>query len=254
VISFRALTTAALVVVLAGFVGVIVDYAITHARLPPQHECRVWTEECGDAQNAWVERARALESDFRERSWVYAVAVLAGALGLTAVALLRTRAPSERQRVYANLGVGGVVLALIVTALFWLANTLTIQPAADSAYVPSMVMLAVAAVGGLYARAESGRPLEVGGRRTGWARNASLAGLGFTAVTLVLAFSGEPNCTTGETIGPTGYIFWSALATSAAAGLLALLGLLGRRWVLSLVCFVGNAALLLFITVGCWAG
>jgi hypothetical protein len=49
----RAVAAAAVVVMLAGFVGAIVDYWITNDRVPPEPRCDVSTAECGDEQNAW---------------------------------------------------------------------------------------------------------------------------------------------------------------------------------------------------------
>jgi hypothetical protein len=193
----------------------------------------------------------AIESDFQERSWLYAVAVLAGALGLTGVSLLRARTPSDRQRVYANLGVGAVVLALIVTALYWFGTALTIEPAVRSLYVPSLVMLALAAFGGITARGETGRGLELGGRLRPLAHDAGWIGLGFTAATLLLvSLEGEPSCPPvgGAVLGDA---FRAAVAASIAAGVFGLLGLLARRWFVALVCLVVNPILLFLVSFGC---
>ena len=250
-IWLRALTTAAVVVMLAGFAGAIVDYAITNDRVPPEPNCDVSTAECGDLQGAWVERKLAIQSDFQERSWFYAIAVLAGALGLTAVALLRGRTPTARQRVFANLGVGAVVLALVVTALFWVAQNLTIDPAARTVYLPSLVMLALAALGGIIARSETGRPVEVGGRRRPLGHNAAVIGLAFTAATFVLvSLGGEPSCPPegGVVLGD---VFRAAVVTSIAAGVFGVLGLLARRWFVALVCLVVNPVVLFFVSLGC---
>lgn len=244
---------------LAGLAGAIVDYRRTLSRVPPVPAlCPTPSERCEtgrvarlDARN---ERRLALESDFSERSWFYALGVLGGALGLAAVSLRKRREPSERQRTFADLGVGGVVLGLVVAGLFWLVETgsQTIQPGALPAFFPSAVMLAVAAVGGLQARAESGRPLEVEGelRRLAW--YVALAGPGLTAVTIAIGWVAwewvacdHPRSTVLD------YLFWAALATSAAAGLFALVGLLVRRWPLALFCFVVNPILLLGIVLHC---
>jgi hypothetical protein len=251
VIWLRALTAAAVVVILAGFAGAIVDYAITNDRVPPEPNCDVSTAECGELQNAWVERRLAIESDFQERSWFYAIAVLAGALGLTAVALLRCRTPTDRQRVFANLGVGAVVLALVVTALFWVAQTLSIEPAARIVYLPSLVMLALAAFGGAIARGETGKRLEVGGRRRPLAQDAALVGLAFTAATfLLLSLGDEPSCPPEGGVA-FGDVFRAAVVTSIAAGVFGVLGLLARRWFVALVCLVVNPVLLFFVSLGC---
>jgi hypothetical protein len=250
----RALTTAAVVLMLAGFAGAIVDYAITDDRVPPEPNCDVSTARCAELQNAWVERKLAIESDFQERSWLYAIAVLAGALGLTAVSLLRARTPRDRQRVYANLGVGAVVLGLVVTAWFWLASRLTIEPAARTVYLPSLVMLGLAALGGIVARGESGRPVEVGGRRRPLARDAALIGLGFTVATFVLlSLGGEPSCPPEGGV-EYGDVFRAAVATSIAAGVFGVVGLLAGRWFIALVCLVVNPVLLFFVSLGCGPG
>jgi hypothetical protein len=244
-----ALTAAAVVVMLAGFVGAIVDLGVTVSRIPPEPaNCQVYTEACGRAYTARQERRRALEHEFRERSWFYALAVLAGALGLTGVSLLGGRSPTQRQRIFANLGVGGVVLALVVTPV-WL---LPIDPAVGAAYGPSLVMLAVAAFGGITAFAASGKPLEVGGRWSRLASHVSLAGLAFTGLTVVLMWIATEHVQTCSTNNQAlDYLLWSAAATAVAAGLLALLGLLVRRWFLALVYLVVNPAVLLTIFFTC---
>ncbi len=192
--------------------------------------------------------------------------MLAGALGLVAVALHRHRTPSERQRVFTYLGVGGVVLGLVVVGLLWLAETETIQPSALIAFFPVGGMLAVAAVGGAIARSYSGRPLRIGAEETGrgWRRALRYApwvGLGFTAVTLLLVqlFSGQQPVCGGvdeyaSTPDWTEYVSWAAVATSLAAGLFALLGLLVGRWALALAVFVANPALLILMILSTCAG
>jgi hypothetical protein len=251
VIWLRALTTAAVVVMLAGFAGAIVDYTSSNDRVPPEPNCDVSTAECGDLQGAWVERRLAVQSDFQERSWFYAIAVLVGALGLTGVSLLRARTPSDRQRVYANLGVGAVVLGLVVTAWFLLASRLTIEPAARTVYLPSLVMLALAALGGIVARGETGRPVAVDGRLRPRARDAAVIGLGFTVATFLLVWlGGEPSCPPEGGV-VYGDVFRAAVATSIAAGVFGVLGLLARRWFVALVCLVVNPVLLFFVSLGC---
>ena len=246
----RALTAATLVLVLAGLAGAVVDYRMTVSRVPPPPACDSATEACQLAYARRSDRTNELESDFHDRSWFYALAVLAGALGLTVASLLRRPAAGEQQRVFANLGVGGVVLALAVVGVYLLGDTVTIQPAADAAFVPSFVMLVVAAIGGAKARQATGRPLEVDGRLSRLAWRISLAGPGLTAVTFAIFWLSErqiPDCD-----GDPDRIFWAAVATSIGASFFALLGLVVRRWVLALVCFVVNPALLLAMDLRCW--
>jgi hypothetical protein len=248
----RALTAVAVVVALAGVAAAIVDYRVTVSRVPELPDCTPYTEQCEQGLDARNVHRLSLEGDYRRRSWIYSVAVLGAALGATAVALVRRRTPSERQRVFANLGVAGVVLGLVVFGLFWLAHT-TIEPGMRPAVLPIAGMLIVAAVGGLVARAESGRRVEVGGPKRQIAWRLSLAGLGFTAVTFVLAWiytEYAVSCGPEDDLA-TRYLLGAALATSVAAGLLGLLGLLARRWFLALVYLVVNPVLLLAFVVSC---
>jgi hypothetical protein len=242
---------------LACLAGAIVDFRVTLSRVPTVPAlCYTPTERCEAVRIArlddWNERRLRLESDFRERSWFYGLGVLGGALGLAAVSLRKRPVPSERQEVFANLGVAGVALGLVVAGLFWLADTGTIQPGVLPAFFPSAVMLALAAFGGITAFAASGKPLDAGGRRRRLAWNASLAGLGLTAVTAVLAWVATEHvqtCSTDNAV--VDYLFWAAAATAIAAGVFGLLGLLVRRWFLALVCFVVNPVLLLAFLFGC---
>jgi hypothetical protein len=249
----RALTAVAVVVALAGVAAAIVDYRVTLSRVPELPDCTPYTEQCEQGLDARNEERQTLEGDHRRRSWIYSVAVLGAALGATVAASLGRRTPREQQRVFANLGVAGVVLGLVVAGLFLLADTLTIEPGVRPAFLPSVGMLTVAAVGGLITRGQSGRRLEVGGRKRQIAWRLSLAGLGFTAVTFVLAWIYTEHV---SSCGPeddlaTRYLLGTALATSVAAGLFGLLGLLAGRWFLALVYFVLNPVLLLAFVVSC---
>jgi hypothetical protein len=249
----RALTAVAVVVALAGVAATIVDYRVTLSRVPELPDCTPYTEQCEQGLDARNEERQTLEGDHRRRSWIYSVAVLGAALGATAAALLRRRTPSERQRVFANLGVAGVVLGLVVAGLYSLADTVTIEPGVGPAVLPIAGMLIVAAVGGLVARGETGSRLEVGGRKRQIASRLSLAGVGFTAVTFVLAWIYTEHfvsCGYEDDLA-TRYLLGAALASSVAAGLLGLLGLLARRWVLALAYFVLNPVLLLAFVVSC---
>jgi hypothetical protein len=242
---------------LAGLAAAIVDYRVTLSRVPPVPAlCPTITERCEAARDARLvdryERSLDLESDFRQRSWFYALGVLGGVLGLAAVSLRKRRAPSERQEVFANLGVGGVALGLVVAGLFWLSETGTIQPGALPAFVPSGVMLALAAFGGITAFAASGKPLDAGGHRRRLVSKASLAGLGLTAVTGVLAWVATEHIQTcSNDNAAVEYFFWAAAATAIGAGVFGLLGLLVRRWFVALVCFVVNPVLLLAFLFSC---
>ena len=255
-----ARTAIALAVVLAAIAAWIVDYRVTLSRVPPVPAlCRVSTPECEDARNrefvGWNERKAALEGDHGRRAWVYSVALLAAALGLTAVALQRCSAPSERRRIFANIGVGGVALGLIAPGLIWVADSTAIEPAVLPAYFPSVILLAVAAAGGTITRFRTGKRREPAEGRSerSWKRRlrrVPLAGLGLTAVTLVLArifIEQQPSCGGSETeVAPgwTDYVLWSALATSVGAAAFGVLGLLVRRWFIALVCFTVNPVVL----------
>lgn len=262
-VRISARTAITLAVVLASFAGGIIDYRVTVSRVPPIPAlCRVSTDECEAVRSRELTRRReridALEGDHRRRSWLFALPVLGAALGLTAMSLRRRGVLREQQRIFANVGVGGVALGLVVSGLLWLADSTAIEPAALPAYFPSFILLAVAAAGGTIVRFRSGERLEraEGASEQPWQRSLRripLAGVGLTAVTFLLAwiFSGQqPSCGGGESYaapGWTDYVLWSALATSVGAGVLGLLGLVVRRWFVALVCFAVNPVLLIFM-------
>jgi hypothetical protein len=258
----RVVTAVAIAVALAAVAGAIVDYRVTESRTPPiPPDCRRFTQQCEDERNQALEarqlRAEELEADYKRREWLFGVVLLGAALGWTAVALRRSRTPRERQLVFANLGVAGVVVIVAVSVLDWQTESHTIQSAAKPGYYPALAMLAAAAIGGLATRRQTGVPLErAEGPEPRWrlgVRQASLAGLGFTALTFVLAWiyaSPQPSCGgSGTESAPdwTDGVLWAATFTSIVAAILGVFGLVARRWFVALVCFVVNPLLLIFM-------
>ena len=140
------------------------------------------------------------------------------------------------RRTFGWIGVAGVVAALLafIGVLF--------HPNHGALFLPAALLLLVAAVGGTITRRRDGRPLPM--------RNAAIAALTCTGLTLVLAYAyasqqdGSCDTPTAHSFW-TGFTGWGALFTAACAFILGLAGLAARRWFVALICvFVNPTALL----------
>src|SRR6266511_3967528 len=203
-----------------------IDLAHTEDRIPPVPPlCVPDTIECNNARNARfgprLDEMRRLDHDFDRRAWLYG-GIAAVAMGLaTAFALARSPSLVGQRRVFADAGVAGI--------------------------------------GGSVARAQS-PPVEEAvveraaaeGPSLGRLRRVALAALFCTGLTVVLAWAfaapqnGSCDMPSSAPAWTTAFA-WAAVATAAAAGVLALIGLAARRWFIALLCFVVNPAALIYM-------
>jgi hypothetical protein len=266
--TLACLGVCALILVVAAL-----DLAHTESRLPDVStaDCGPEHSSCVNAQlSERVARDRAaepLQDQFNSRAWIYTFATLATVAVATAFSL-RANPRREWPRIFTNLGVIGVWLAIavVITLLATDGEPVTI-PAAQALTLP--VVLVVAAVTGtLLGRSEGwaeqgqgngvrdrvihlGRiAIHVGtagqakrSRMEKLARWTIYAALGLSALTLLLALIlttvGQPDCGGGE--GPAGWTdaIDSVVAVSAIGGIAAgVAGLVMRRWIVALISLI----------------
>jgi hypothetical protein len=242
-------------VAIAAIAAATADYAITTARVPsaPQHDAST------DLFLERIARIRDLQDGFDLRSWGYAL-VLAAVAGDAVRMRARTSPPDERRRLFANVGVAGVLLVIAVSAgrfAHGIVST-SIEIPAGPAYLVPVALFVVAAVGGIHALVASGEPMGAAmavDRRTQWRRvlrHGALVALALTAVTVTLAviYSGQQGPCGGAPVeGPD----WAdalariAVGTALAAVALAIAGLVVRRWFVAMVCLVVNPGALVYM-------
>jgi hypothetical protein len=258
-----------------------VDRTHLESRLPaaPSLHCESKDASCFNQEaKRRVARNRAaepLERQYRSRAWLYSFAILA-AIGVVVAYNLRSRPRRDWLRVFTNLGVAGVWLAIAVTVLLLLTSGAGVEVPAGPAYAVPVLMLAAAAIGTIIGRsedwaaesqAEGLRSAAIGlgklaihigtageAKRSrmdelaSWFTNVAL-GLtvltGFLAIVFVLA---QPGCETNG--GPPS---WTTPIDSIA-GVTAILamaagigGLVLRRWVPAVIVLVLNPISLFFI-------
>jgi hypothetical protein len=258
-----------------------VDLVHLESRLPaaPSLQCESKDSSCFNQEAkrriARADAAKPLERQYRSRAWLYSFAILA-AIGVGVAYSLRSRPRKEWLRVFTNLGVAGVWLAIAVTALLLLTAGAGVEVPAAPAYAIPVLMLAAAAVGTLIGRsedwasegeAEGVRAAAMGlgklaihigtageakrSRMNELARWFTYTALGLTALTGLLAIvfvlaqpgcevsGGPPNWTT-----PIDSIAGGTAILAVAAGIGALVL---RRWVPAVICLVLNPISLFFI-------
>jgi hypothetical protein len=218
--------------VLAMLVVGWVDLLRTNDKVPPFQQ--------GTDTLLRAQRIQELSDDFDHRVWIYA-AIAAAAM---AVACYR----ADRRRRFSQAGVVGIVLGLAAFVVYVLGSRRAVDPPLPALLLPSLTLLAIAALGGAAERlrGESRPPEDLS------LKPIALAALACTAVTVVLAYayaSGQdPGCEAPSTDASwSGALGWAALVTAGAAFLLGLAGLAARRWVVALTCVVVNPAALLYM-------
>ena len=266
--TLACLGVCALILVIAA-----VDLAHTVSRLPDVStaDCGPEHSSCVNAQlSERVARDRAaepLQDQFNSRAWIYTFAILA----TTAVAVafsLRSNPRREWPRIFTNLGVIGVWLAIaVVIALLATDGDPVTVPASPALTLP-VILVIVAAAGTLLGRSEGwaeqsqgdgvrDRVIHLGkiaihigtvgqvkrSRMEKLGRLITYAALGLSGLTLLLALilttAGQPDCRGGE--GPAGWTdaIDSVVAVTAIGGIAAgVAGLLMRRWVVALISLV----------------
>jgi hypothetical protein len=203
-------------------------------------------------------RTQQLDHEFEQRAWIYAgIAALAMALA-AAGAVARAETLMDRRRIFGEIGVVGIVLALFGIVLRWQVHS-DIEPSTASVLAPSALLLAIAGVGGVASRirrAPLGEPSTPVGRLGG----AAIAALTCTAITAACALAyGIPqnsDCS-GNAPSPPGWTDEVAnvgYITGLAAIVLAFVGLAGRRWFVALICFVVNPAAFFYALYASGAG
>ena len=249
------------------------DLAHTESRLPDVStaDCGPEHSSCVNAQlSERVARDRAaepLQDQFNSRAWIYTFATLATAAVATAFSL-RTNPRAAWPRIFTNLGVIGVWLAIaVVIALLATDGDPVTIPAAQALTLP-VILVIVAATGTLLGRSEGwagqnqgngvrDRVIHLGkiaihvgtagqvkrSRMEKLARWSAYWAVGLSALTLLLALIlttvGQPDCGGGE--GPAGWTdaIDSVVAVTAIGGIAAgVAGLVMRRWVVALVSLI----------------
>jgi hypothetical protein len=264
--GFAFVVAAVAIAVLGAFA--VVDEHRTEDRVPavpeqcPRDDAGC-TAEFNDQLGDRLREARRLEDGLEWRAWIYAVA----AIGAVAVALffaLRDRPPRATQRrVFADLGVLGVVLLLAASALLVGREGGLVALPWLPAYAPGLAALVGAAIGGTRARLLGGAttPATEGEPRPMWRRlprYASWVALAATGVMLVLAVTyveAQPACDSGEDApGWTNELAWTAVVIGIAAVALSLVGLAARRWFVALLCVLVNPAAGALMLLSSWCG
>lgn len=203
-------------------------------------------------------RIEELDSAFERRAWIYAgLAALSMSLA-AAAAVAQAKTVADRRRVFAEVGVAGIVLALFGIVLRWQVHS-PIEPTTAAVLAPSAVLLAIAGVGGTITRIQRAPPGEPSGpgRKL---RGVAIAALTCTAITVVCALAyGIPqsnDCSGNAPPAPawTDEVASVGYITGLAAVVLAFVGLSGRRWFVALVCFVVNPAAFFYALVSSGAG
>lgn len=191
---------------------------------------------------------RQLDDDFDRRAWIYG-GIAAVAMGL-AVAGALARAADQR-RVFSRAGVIGVLLGLAGVVVYLLNTAGGVDPPGGALLAPSLLLLAIAAIGGTATRFQ--RPgSDPEGVRPQPLRGVAIAAVTCTALTVALAcgYAGQQDgsCDT-PTVHSTWTAFtgWGAVITAAAACILGLAGLAARRWFVALVCVFVNPVALLYM-------
>jgi hypothetical protein len=248
--------------VAAALLAAVADYRHSVSQFPPVTPlCQPDTDACNEARNQALDdrldRILALQADYQRRIPWYAGFALAGVGAWTVVSLRRARSNADLRRVFRRLGVSGVLLGIVVSALLFAERTGSLEQPLLSVYFPSLAMLVAAGLGGVAARLrDDPSPPEEERPAPAWrtyARYLGLGGLGATAVTILLAWiyaQPQPACGGSETTQAPG---WTdalppiALATTLGAFALAIVGLFAGRWFVALACFVVNPAAILFM-------
>jgi hypothetical protein len=203
-------------------------------------------------------RTQQLDNEFEHRAWIYAgVAALAMALA-AAVAVARAKRVTDRRRVFAEIGVVGILLGLFGIVLRWQVHS-PVEPTTAAVLAPSAFLLAIAGVGGAVSRilrAPPGEP-STPERRLG---GVAIVAITCTAITAACALAyGIPqnNDCSGNASSPPGWTDGVASVgyiTGLAGIVLAFVSLVGRRWLVALVCFVVNPAAFFYAVYASGAG
>jgi hypothetical protein len=221
---------------------------------------------CNEQRNAIFEQRRVeglrLESGFEGRSWLYAIAIVAAVAALVVATLRDAVDDAQRARVFSNLGMAGVAFGIVVSVLLSVEPDDLIDAPARQAYLPSIAMLAAAAIGTVVIRLRSPAEAAAGAAPPAWIATVApwlaAAAIGLTGLTVVLVFvfaGPQPECGSGdpeEAPGWTDLVGGAAVVTAALAVAVGFAAFLARRWIAALIAFVVNPfALLLMIASTC---
>jgi hypothetical protein len=224
--------------------------------------------------------AEPLQDQYDTRAWLYAFAVVA-IVALTLAWELRTRKRPEWVRVFTNLGVVGVWLAIAAAVLLLVTDGSSLAPPAGPTLLIPLVLLLTAAAGTLAGRSEGwaqrsqgdgvrDRVVQAGkvaidigtagqirrSRMEELARWLTLATVGLTALTCLLSLVfvlAQPGCDAGTSPPAWTNPIESGAAVTAIAATAAALGvLLLRRWLVALLgLVVCPIAVLLMVASTC---
>ena len=219
--------------------------------------------------------AATLQDQFDSRAWVYSLAMLAIAALAVAYRLYSTQR-NEWIRIFANLGVAGVLLGIGAVVLLLITEGSSVGPPPAPTLLIPVVLVLAATAGTLFGRSErwaeqtSGNGIREMAIQAGklavdigtrgqirrarieeLARWLSLLTLGLTAVTCLLAFVfviAQPGCDAGASPPDWTNPIGSIAAVTAVGAMAAAVGtLLLRRWVAALVGLVVCPGAVLFV-------
>jgi hypothetical protein len=257
------------------------DYAHLEDRVRPVPPANCGnSDSCNEARNAQIaarlQLSTNLEQQYQSRAWLYAFTIVA-AIAVAAAVALRSRRRVGWQRIFTNLGVGGVWSGIAATVLLVISDGDPISLPAGPLYTPAVLMIAAAAAGTVMGRREGWgdsdavaearagaaavgksvgkwalRPLLEGSRREAAADFFSNWAIAFSATTVFLALvfiPSQPGCGGGGGEPPAWTDAVEALAGIASIGAIAagIAALLLRRWVPALISLVASPVALLFM-------
>lgn len=232
--------------ILALLAGACIDYAVTSSSLPdfdPSFEFDASNPTRKDPAD--LERSQLIDG-YGARVWLYALGIVAVLAALVAAAVRRT--PRNRRReLFTDLGVAGVVSAIVSTVLsLWPPDLITSSNQGSVLWVPAALLLVGAAVGSVIngpsdpgldpprVPPEALRSQEP--RGGGASLYVNWAALLLAAVTVLLTVIGLGQRECGiEAPGWSDSLLVASLFVGLAAALCGIVALLARRWVTALL-------------------
>lgn len=238
--------------VVAILVAAAVDHEITSQRIPYIAPATI---DRPNSSNPAVAEAEQLREGYLTRVWIYSLALMGVVAALVARGL-RSQPRDRRRELFTDLGVAGVCALGVSTVIALNAPELLDNDVSRQypIWLPPISMLLVAGAGSVVTLLSAGparspsRPAPsvwadepVPGQPRIFARAGRIAA-GLAALTILLQVIGaatvnEHSCA-DRTDGVAGVALIASLVSLLLVGSFGVVALLGRRWVLSLLCFL----------------
>lgn len=241
--------------VVAILVAAAVDHEITSQRIPYIAPATI---DRPNSSNPAVAEAEQLRDGYLTRAWIYSLALMGVVAALVARGL-RSQPRDRRRESFTDLGVAGVCALGVSTIIALNAPELLDNDVSRQypIWLPPISMLLVAGAGSVVTLLSAGpvvgarspsRPAPsawadepVPGQPRIFARAGRIAA-GLAALTILLQVIGaatvnEHSCA-DRTDGVAGVALIASLVSLLLVGSFGVVALLGRRWVLSLLCFL----------------